>query len=248
MRNHLLLLAVTGLPLVAPAQQAPVPAYPARRALALTASPQLDHFFTANRALPLGLLYRWPAAAPRATWRVRLSGQYRYDERLTFNNVDPQHTDWDLHLEAALGREWWLPLSPRWQAYAGAEVGVTGGTYRLHETYYSPNSYDPLVPGGLPRINLALEQYYSWTDTGVLLQPLTGIHFKLTKTISLEAEATISLRWSRTRNHGKGFYFDANSGQLKSDPNDSYWDGNFTNSQLSLQLQPISRLHLIYSF
>ena len=208
-------LALLGLPLAAPAQQAPADsARPFRRALALTASPQLDHFFTANRALPLGLLYRWPAA-PAATWRVRLGTQYRYDRATDPPKITTAYTESDLHLEAALGREWWRRLGSRSSAYAGVEVGAVGGVFHRHsfQSLTSQPIPDPLDPNA--RARLTRERDERRTEVGAFVQPLVGLRYGLGRRLFVEAEATFDLRWTRTsyRLTGPADY-DAYTGQV----------------------------------
>lgn len=79
-----LLLAGLAPALAQPAAPAPPDTARAfRHALGLTASPQLDHFFTANRRLPLGLIYKRQLAPGRAL-RARVVGYYSVRDTSNF--------------------------------------------------------------------------------------------------------------------------------------------------------------------
>ncbi len=142
MKQFLIPLLLGALPVVGRAQVPPATPLPPDTArvfkheLGLTASPQLDHFLTANRALPVGLLYKRHLNA-RSALRLRVVGQYEGSRK-----VDD---DTFAHPEGTLRRAWeaqvfggWemqRPLAPRWAAGYGAELGLALMRERVENHY-----------------------------------------------------------------------------------------------------------------
>ncbi|WP_345236660.1 hypothetical protein [Hymenobacter saemangeumensis] len=137
----------------------PAPADTARhqRQMGLTASPQLDNFFTANRSLPVGVLYQ-RQLTPAKALRLRLSGLLSYADSANFLDSSPSgivngyvegpsHRRWQVQVFA--GYAWQRRLSRRVALDYGLEAGL--GYQRLG---YSAARKYPYPPAGL-----------SWTTT-----------------------------------------------------------------------------------
>lgn len=157
----------------------------ARQWLGLTASPVLDRFFTANRALPLGLAYQRNQAGGRFL-RLRLSG--RYDQRDTTNNVQfqtGQRRAWQLG--GWVGAGWQRPLGQRAKLYYGAEVGGSYAQRQSDEFTYSSNTT------GLYHT----EMHWKTVRWHAGVQPFAGISVGLGNRLQLWAETATSLLYER---------------------------------------------------
>ena len=123
-------LLLCALALAGPALAQTAPADTARfykHHLGLTASPVLDHFFTANRSLPVGLLYKRQTTAHWAT-RYGLVGSYRYDSFTDNNPLPTSNDDRSTSLFSVglyIGREYSRAFSRRWSGIAGLDLGVS---------------------------------------------------------------------------------------------------------------------------
>jgi hypothetical protein len=131
MRAALLLVLAMNLTVPAVAQTAsPDTTRTYRHSLSLTASPRLNHFFTANRALPVGLLYK-QQIRPGQALRIRIVGSYsRYDslfqdtdfpDQLTGYLQGPNTRQWQI--AAFVGYERSYLLAKHLQGSYGLEAG-----------------------------------------------------------------------------------------------------------------------------
>lgn len=104
--------------------QAPAPPDTARaykREFGLTASPQLAHFFTANRSLPLGLIYQRQLTKTKSL-RLRLVGQLSYADSTNFDDSGfgvvnayvsgPSYRSWQVQAFATAGSVRWAAAWP----------------------------------------------------------------------------------------------------------------------------------------
>ena len=228
--------------------QSPAAAAPADTArvynhhLGLSVSPQLNHFLTANRTLPIGLIYR-RQTQPNRAWRARAVGQYQFrsgDAPLLIGNAYREH---NASLELAWGKERWLPLSQRFTAYVGGEVGAGLAVYRLASEFYRNVPRDN---PGFPSVTQKAvgEQLEKQNTASVFLQALVGIRYTVTRRLGVEAEAGLPVSFSRRKWRVDGTeYFVADrvptgAGNL----------GDNTYYTLTAQLKPISRLQLYFVF
>lgn len=176
-----------GLTVPALAQTTPAPdtARTYKHQLGLTASPQLDQFFTANRSLPVGVIYR-RQTQPNRTTRYRAVGRYAYDRTespLFLGTAYSQHT---ASLELALGRERWLPISRRFTAYGGIEGGAYFSLSRKAYKIYH-NGFPIYTPGYPPTLGTAVDEgTENWGEQGVFAQVLAGLRFQVSKRFAAE--------------------------------------------------------------
>lgn len=234
-----------GLTASARAQTAPADtACSYKNHLGLTASPQLDDFFTANRSLPIGLIYR-RQTAPNRTTRYRVVG--RYD----FNDVNPpalsssHYREHAGNIELALGREWWLPIGRRVAAYAGAEVG---GRLQFYQKDFTSYATLPFFNPGLPPTSAVAETIGRETRAkqGVFFRAVAGVRLRVSRRLYAEVEAGIPVEFSREQYdiNANGFFVNTN---IPTGTNPSITGLN-TFYSVTTQFQPISRLHLVFFF
>ncbi|OON67742.1 hypothetical protein [Hymenobacter sp. CRA2] len=171
--------------------QAQAPDTTARRyELGLTASPQLDHFFTGNRALPVGLLYRRPLGPTKAL-RLRVVGQYARQDTSDYAGqlAGSGRRAWEL--TALAGYEWQRPLARRWQLCYGAELGAGLGRTTSRVLRETPNT------NGVG--TYATDLRYVGEYWQAQARPFVGLRLHLGSAISLFAEAAAPLSYVRRR-------------------------------------------------
>lgn len=226
-------------------QARPAPADTARsypHHLGLTASPQLDQFFTANRALPIGVLYR-KQTQPNRAWRARLVSRYEFnsgDAPLLIGNAYREHTG---SLELAWGRERWLPLGRRFTAYAGGEVGARLDLYRKNSKIYGAlPRYVPIYSPALEKT--VADQTESRTTQAIFFQLIAGVRLQISKRLCAEAEAGLPVSFSHQKwnLNGAEYYV---SDRV---PTGAAVTGDNTYYSISAQLRLVNRLHLIFLF
>lgn len=225
-------------------QALPLPADTARsyrHHLGLTASPQLAQFFTANRALPIGLIYRQQTRHNRA-WRARLVGRYDFnsgDAPLLVGNAYREHTG---SLELAWGRERWLPLGRRVTAYAGGEVGARLDVYRKNSEYY--RALPRYTPVYSPLEKAVTDQKESRNTQAVFIQAVAGVRFKISQRMFAEAEAGLPVSFS----HQKWSLYGVEYFVADREPSGADVRVDNTYYSISAKLLPVSRLHLVLLF
>ncbi|WP_201984839.1 hypothetical protein [Hymenobacter rubidus] len=239
---HLLLVLGARTAAAQPTAAVPDTARAYKHHLGLTASPQLDQFFTANRALPIGLLYR-RQTRPNRAWRARAVGRYQFDSGdapLLVGHAYREHT---ASLELAWGKERWLPLSRRFTAYAGGEVGGRLDLYRKNSEYYR---FLPRFNPGYPSYveNAVGEQQESRITQAAFIQAYAGIRLRISQRLYAEAETGLPVTFSHQRWKVDGveyFLSDRN-------PTGATNKGDNTYYSLSAQFRPISRIHVFFLF
>jgi len=189
--KQLLLLLLAALPLAAAAQTPIDTTY--RYQLGLTASPQLNKFFTANRSLPLGLLYKRQVKPTQAV-RARLVGQYSRRDTANYAQVQDGTGIREWQLDAYVGYEWQRLLRKRFSWYYGAEVGAGIGRLNQREVVAWSNSNGPYQ--------------YDWRYTGkrwqVQLRPFAGLQVALTSRLSVLAETAAPLTYRKLNDQARG--------------------------------------------
>ena len=158
-------------------------AHTARHELGLTASPVLDHFFTANRSLPVGLLYKHGGGAAhpdRATrWGLTFSQQADSFTDNRFPPVNQDRATADFALDALVGREYRRTLGRRWRGAAGADLGV--GYARTVFTTSRFLSTAPL---------LRSDTWTRYNTYSAQVRPFVALHFRLTPCLYVAAESS----------------------------------------------------------
>jgi hypothetical protein len=235
--------AVSAQPATAPPDTARV----YQHQLGLTASPQLDHFFTANRSLPIGLLYR-QQTRPNRAWRARLVGRYDYDQGTAPLLVGRAYETSILQSEFAGGLERNVRLSPRWQAYAGAETGVRYSAWHTHYKEYTTNVevFNPGYPS--TRTTVVLDGVRKEQLIGIFLQPYAGVRYQLASRISAEVESGLAFYLYRFTYKEDAKAYDTKTGLELFGAGPIGVKGNNTFYKFSGKYLPICRIHLFYLF
>lgn len=231
-----LLPLLLGAPALA-AAQAPDTATTYRHALGLTASPVLEGFFRNNRSLPLGLLYKRQLTPTRAL-RLGAVADYRYQKRydpVPLSNRDFRQTD--TRLEAYAGLEWQRPLSRRWVAYAGVDVGAAYSNEFSQE--YSESS---ALYNGINTTFSLDEDLTMRTYTG-FVRPLAGVRYHLRPFLYVSAEAALPIQCSYYKLRSSTTRWFKDSGQMIGTD-----IGGFQEHRLNLDFRPVSQLSVHYLF
>ena len=194
------LFLTLGLAGVAQAQTA-APADTARyykHHLGLTASPVLDQFFTANRSLPVGLLYK-RQTAPNKLWRFGLVVNQDYSRRDEDNPNPPtvsvktndEYVFNNSGASISLGREATRRFSARWTGTYGVDVGI-GFSRFMHDFKYQRLGN---TGSGTPPVEY--EQVDRFRYFQAALTPFIGMRFTIVPQLYMSAESVVSLSYSR---------------------------------------------------
>lgn len=211
------------------------------RTFGLTASPQLDNLFTANRSLPIGLLYT-RQLTPAKSLRLRLVGLLAYADSSNFVDdiigitnsyvTGPSYRRWQLQVFA--GYAWQRPLSRRFSLDYGLEVGL--GYQR--QGFSSSRRY-PYPPGGF------VVDYDERTtqDWQVQVRPFAGISYRLTARLRLFAETALPITYTRQHweRHVRGTF-------TKLDEVDRFLDERAQTNRVASSWRPIQLLGVSYAF
>ncbi|MBT9393388.1 hypothetical protein KLP40_09455 [Hymenobacter sp. NST-14] len=239
------LLLAAALPLAATAQTAPADsATTYRHQLGLTASPVLDGFFKNNRSLPLGLMYK-RQTKPNQALRVRAQLLYRYFEQVAPLQIGEEYHENVYRVEAALGKEYWLPISSRFISYAGGEIGAYYDNNQRNSKRYQQIQVRNPSTGQLEVTKGYVKAKQHFSTTGILLQPFAGIRFRLSARLYTELESAIVFNWSRTHFKLSEKVFEYTTG-LPADYSEGKGDNTYYNFRVNLH--PINSLHLIFLF
>lgn len=164
-----------------------------RHALGLTASPVLDKFFTANRALPVGLVYRRQLRPGRAL-RLRLVGQYaRRDTVTEFLGYQPGTGTRRWGVAVYVGQEWHRPLAKRLRAYYGAELGLGYSLDKTREVRRWANPTGPYYYDDITRIK-------RWQAR---LNGFAGLRWQAAPRLSVFTETAICAVYQRREDHSR---------------------------------------------
>lgn len=176
------------------AAQTPAPAdsiHLYKHHLGLTVSPVLDGFFTANRSLPLGLLYKHETKTGRL---LRLGVQFsqNLNNRLdgtTYPAPAYVNNNFAVNVAVNVGREYSKSLSRRWTGTVGGDVVFGYGYARFHMEG---------ATNSVTNNELALRER---TDTNhdytLALAPFVGIRYSLHRRMYATAEATVNVSLKR---------------------------------------------------
>ena len=216
-----------------------------RHQLGLTASPQLDHFFTANRSLPIGLIYKQQLKPGRAL-RLRLVGFYsRRDTSSTnhplfqpLNSSGPNAYSWEVN--AFIGYEWQHALSRRFQWLYGLEIGVG---YHHEYSPFDLQEYSTGSPNGNPYVVTTSGSRYlhRWQGQG---RGFAGFRYLLGSRLTLFAETALLLTYENQKRGGEYSTFFSNG--MPAQIGGSFYD--ITNKNLLFNWHPVQLLGLTASF
>lgn len=235
------LLLLAALPFAAAAQTPADTASTYRHQLGLTASPQLDQFFKANRSLPLGLFYQ-RQLTPTKALRLRLVGLMSYADSTNatagpFGVTDgyvsgPSYRRWQL--SAFAGYAWQRPLGRRFTLDYGLEAGL--GYQR--QGFSSARRY-PYPPGGF------VVDYDERTtqDFQVQARPFAGFSYRPTARLRLFAETALPLTYTHQRweRHVQGIF-------TKPDEADRFLDQQARANRVAVTWRPVQLLGATYAF
>lgn len=197
--------ALLATALASPALAQTAPADTARlytHQFGLTVSPQFDNLLTANRVLPVGLLYKHQTR-PGHAWRVRLTGYYsRHDTASAggafyIQSREPEARVWEVN--AFVGYEWQHRLGHHWQVHYGLEAG-TGyrDEHRAYINYYhNPIGFD----GGGPFTNTSVGSHdlARWQAQS---RGFAGLSYALTSRVRLFAETAVGVSYQHQKSWG----------------------------------------------
>lgn len=193
---RILFLTTLSLGLAAPALAQTAPADTAhsyKNQLGLTASPQLDQFFKANRSLPVGLLYK-RQTAPGRLLRLGLTASQNFATRDDLQNpqINDEYTKNGFELMLSVGREYTRPFSQRWVGTAGIDALFGYARYR---TDTQARRFNPAT-GLDPYLNVSYEQFSTLTGA---VAPFAGVRYQFARRLYASAETQIALSASRLR-------------------------------------------------
>lgn len=200
--------------------------------LGIIASPQLDKFFTANRTLPVGLIYKRQIKPDQA---VRLSALGAYRRQTFTSTIFPENlnTITTSLLQVMAGYEWQKELSKRWILYYGSDAGIIFNNNIKNDD--EPTSV--FWQRGATRNYRAEDKFLTLS-----IRPMAGIKLKVFSKIYLSAETTLSASFNRHE-------FDSNleivfydTGETTGEHQNGIW------KNYSLQYLPISNIQFIYHF
>lgn len=212
-----------------------------RQQLGPTVSPQVANLFTADRVLPLGLLYRRQLRPGRA-WRVRLTGYYSRHDTASAGGASyiqekgPDARAWEVN--ALVGYEWQHRLGRCWQWQYGLEAG---GGYRAYTNHY----YNPIgVNGGGPYTDtdIGSRDLSRWQVQG---RGFAGLSYALTARVRLFAETGVGVS-SRHQKSGGSYTSSVDN------PNYGVSPGGVYNNKIVntwyVDYQPVQVLGLVIGF
>lgn len=220
------------------AAQTPAPADTARtyrHHLGLTASPVLDGFFTANRSLPVGLLYK---RETKTGHLLRLGVQFTQNLNNRLDGATspaPAYVSDNFAFNVAvnIGREYSRPLSRRWTGTAGVDLIAGYGHARAH-TEGGTNS---VANGELARRERTDNDHTYLFEVA----PFIGIRYSLYKRLYATAEGTVSVAYRNIVYKSEG----ATTGLTTGIQTDVF--GNNTRYHLvNATFRPVSQLSLHY--
>ena len=209
----------------------------------LTASPQLAHFFTANRRLPIGLFYQ-RQLTPTKALRLRLVGLFSYADSANFHDnvfdigianayiTGPSDRRWQV--QAFAGYAWQRPLGRRVALDYGLEVGLGYQRQGLSSAYRYPYQ-----PGGY------VIEYDERTiqDWQVQVRPFAGLSYRPTPRLRVFAETALLLSYTyqQSEHHARGTF-------TKPDEVDRFLDERTRASRVALNWRPVQLLGASYAF
>ena len=172
-----------------------------RHHLGLTASPQLARFFTANRSLPVGLLYKRQTRPNRATrYGLVLDLDYRRrdeNERpLPSLKSNEEYVYNNRSASGSVGQEFAHRFSPRWTGTAGADfrLGLSLFTHNFKKQF--GGDAPPTVPPTPPSPPTENEQTDYFRQYHAAVAPFVGLRYALQPRLYVSAESSIDAAYS----------------------------------------------------
>ncbi|WP_201977243.1 hypothetical protein [Hymenobacter rubidus] len=207
-----------------------------RHEFGLTASPVLDHFFTANRSLPVGLFYKRQLTHNRSL-RLRLVGRYLSTDSSNFADIKPGTGNWAWQVLGYVGYEWQRPLGHRVQLYYGAEVGSGMGRNVRRSVRDWYNSQGPFNE----------DVSYTIRTWQAQARPFLGFRFQLGTYGALFVETSVPVTYAYQREGYTGYF---NQGAFSSPSifTHNTYSGETTAGKLSIALLAIDLIGFNYRF
>jgi len=221
----------------------------ARHHFGLTASPVLEGFFTANRSLPVGLLYK-RQTAPNKLWRFGLVVNQDYSRRDEVNrrplptvktNEEYILNDWGV--SASVGQEFTRRFSPRWTGVVGADASIGYSRFTRNTKKQLMGNTNIGMPLTEPIENEQTD-YFSYYRASVA--PFGGVRFAIRPYLYASMESSINLAYSRRVIKSDGSVRFLLTGKVVGDN-----DPNLlvtTDQTVNLQFRLINQLTLHYQF
>ncbi len=204
--------------------------------LGLTASPQLDHFFTANRSLPVGLLYKHQTK-PGRLLRLGLEFNQRFDTRN--DPAEPiQNDEYNINrfsVGVRVGREYTYALSRRWVATTGVDILAGYERYAIETIQYQDAS---VTPGETPIYRIEGDRDNTYRLAAL---PFIGLRYSFHKKLYVSAESVINISYIRSDHRGQSLIT-----YLKTGVTTSARPSILHDQRVSAFFQPVSQLTLHY--
>ena len=212
--------------------------------LGLTASPVLDHFFTANRSLPVGLLYK-RQTAPNKLWRFGLVLNQDYSRRdenhpspLPFVKANDEYVYNTLGGSVSMGREFARRFSAHWTGTVGADASIGFSRYTHEFSHQQAGDVILGTPAGEYR-QVDRFRYYQ-----AALTPFLGLRYAIWQSLYVSAESTISLAYMRQVIDSRSKNINLATGAVNFDTD--FGPQNVTDQSLTLRFRFINQLTLHY--
>ena len=216
-----------------------------RHHLGLAASPQLDQFFTANRRLPVTILYKRQTAANKL-WRLGLTINQNYSSFDEYRppslggvNSNDEFTNRTWGIGLLLGREFTHSFSRRWVGTTGTDVAV-GYSYNYRETVH-----EYVVDPSTGNERLAHYQYYRRQIYQASVAPFVGLRFNIAKRLYATSETAVVVAYQRNVLEGNAKVVDLDTGELINGSN-SFSGQLLTNHDFTTTLRLINQISLHY--
>lgn len=182
--------------------------------LGIAVSPQLDQFFTANRRLPVTLLYK-RQTSPHKLWRFGLTLSQDYSRRDDYfppsipakGNSNDEYKNSYTSVGLAFGREFVKPVSPRWAVVAGAD-------FRIGYAYYSEFLDKTSTFSNPPPVFQSVRglEYVNKYSAG--LAPFISLRCVLKPFLYASAESALRLDYQRDVYEGYSYSVNVITGQV----------------------------------
>ena len=248
--THLVPVTVLALlPFAALAQTAPADtARFYRHHLGLVASPVLDHFFTANRALPVGLLYK-RETKPGRLWRYGLVLNQDYSSQKDYrpdyapaNNLiklNPEYSNSAFGASISVGREYTNRFAQRWVGTVGADISVGFSQYTNRSSYQLPSN----LSVNLPTREEVVGNRYRYYEMSI--SPFAGLRFYCWPRLYVSAESALQFYYLRNTHSGLSYVADLATGQTLLGDTD-FSDAQVRQQGMSVHYRLINQLTVHY--
>lgn len=231
MKATLTLLALA-LPLTAAAQTPADTATFYKHHVGLTASPQLDKFFKANRSLPLGVLYK-RQTAPNQALRLRVVGRYSRRDTTTISYLGGSGSK-NLEFNFFVGYEWQKNLNQKFKFNYGIDTGV--GISRKNTT---------VIEDKIDQIG-EYRSTYSYISRVHILQirPFAGLSCAISNYTSIFFESAAFIEYQRLRENRSSSTVYKSAPPVLNGSSGAYFNSNVW----SAYYRPVQLVGLLFRF